>query len=59
MTVRERLALGDFNHMAQSRQPDGSLMVTLTKRGDPHIYRMWVSHLYEPGEVVLRQEVTP
>lgn len=57
MTVRERLAMGVFNHMGQEKQPDGSVVVTLTKRGDPHIYRMWVTGLYTPQEHVIREEV--
>jgi len=58
MTVRERLAKGEFNHMNQQLQPDGSLLVTLTKRGDPHIYRITVLHLYQPDERVLREETS-
>ena len=57
MTVRERLALGDFNDMSQERQADGSVIVTLTKRGDPHVYRMKVRDLYKPTEVVEWEEV--
>lgn len=57
MTVRERLARGDFNDMSQEQQSDGSLLATLTKRGDPHIYRMWVKNLYTKDEVVLKEEV--
>ena len=58
MTVRERLAMGEFNAMSQAVQPDGSLLVTMTKRGDPHAYRMWVTGLYKPTERVIREEVT-
>ncbi len=58
MTVREWLARGEFNHMSQAVQSDGSLLVTLTKRGDPHIYRLWVVDLYKPTERVIREEVT-
>lgn len=57
MTVRERLALGEFNNMDQAHQPDGSVIVTLTKRGDNHVYRMWVSDLYKASEQVLREEI--
>ena len=56
MTVRERLAKGEFNHMSQDLQPDGSLLVVLTKRGDPHVYKMWVRDLYKPTEAVLKEE---
>ena len=58
MTGREKLAKGDFNYMSQEHQPDGSVLVTLTKRGDNHVYRMWVRDLYLPTEVVLKEEIT-
>ncbi len=58
MLVRERLARGEFNNMSQAVQADGSLLVTLTKRGDPHVYRMWIKGLYTKGEQVIREEVT-
>lgn len=58
MTVREMLANGDFNDMTQENQPDGSVLVTLGKRGDPKVYRMWVRDLYQPTEMVIKEEVT-
>lgn len=58
MAVREMLAKGDFNYMSQERQPDGSLLVTLTKHGDPHVYKMWVRDLYKPTEIVIKEEIT-
>jgi hypothetical protein len=57
MRVREMLARGEFNYMSQEAQLDGSVLVTLTKRGDPHVYRMWVRDLYQPTERVLREEI--
>jgi hypothetical protein len=57
MTVRERLAKGDFNNMSQAKQADGSVLVTLTKRGDNHIYKLWVKDLYLPTEQVIKEEV--
>jgi len=57
MTVREMLAKGQFNHMSQAAQPDGSLLVTLTRRGDSRVYRMWVTGLYTTAERVIREEV--
>lgn len=57
MTVRERLAKGEFNHMSQLRQPDGSVLVTLTKRGDPHVYKMLVKNLYRSDEEVIKEWV--
>ncbi len=44
--------------MSQAVQPDGSVLVTLTKRGDPHVYRLWVRNLYRKDEVVIREETT-
>jgi len=55
MIVRERLAKGDFNHMSQETQPDGSVLVTMTKRGDNHVYKLLVRDLYKPTERVIRQ----
>jgi hypothetical protein len=52
------LTKGDFNHMSQEKQPAGSVLVTLTKRGDPHTYKMWVKDLYKPTEEILKEEVT-
>lgn len=57
MTVRERLARGDFNTMSQVEQPDGSVLVTLTKRGDNHVYKLWVRDLYKPTERVIKEEI--
>ncbi len=57
MALREMLANGEFNYMRGDKQPDGSVLVTLTKRGDPHVYRMWVKDLYKPTEQVLREEI--
>ncbi len=58
MTVRERLTRHEFNTMNQAKQPDGSLLVTLTKHDDNHVYRMWVRDLYKPTEQVIKEEIT-
>ena len=58
MKVREMLALGAFNHMSQEALADGSVLVTLTKRGDRHVYKMWVKDLYRPTERVIKEEIT-
>ncbi len=58
MTVRERLIRGEFNHMSQEQLPGGIVLVTLTKRGDPHVYKMWVTGLYTAAERVVREEIT-
>lgn len=57
MTVRERLAQGEFNYMSQEQLPDGSVLVTMTKRGDNHVYKMIVRDLYKPTEKVLKETV--
>lgn len=53
----EKLKTGDFNHMSQERQPDGSILVTLSKRGEGKVYRFRVKDLYLPTEQVLSEEV--
>ena len=58
MRVETRLLTGDFNHMSQHRQPDSSVLVTLTKRGDPHIYEMVVFDLYGPLQRVISEVIT-
>jgi len=55
--VRKRLKEGNFNTMNQECQPDGSVIITLTKRGDPHIYRMKVKDLYGKKEKVEWEKV--
>lgn len=57
MKVREMLAKGEFNHMNQKRQADGSLLITLTKRGDEKVYKMVIKNLYQPDEEVISEEV--
>ena len=57
MTVRERLTKGDFNDMSQVTQPDGSVLITLTRRGDPHKYILLVKNLYRADEELLREKV--
>jgi hypothetical protein len=52
------LASGAFNNMSQVKQEDGSLLVTLEKRGDPKSYKLWVKNLYKPDEKVIKEEVT-
>lgn len=57
--VRDMLTKGNFNDMSQSKQSDGSVLVTLIKRGDPHVYKMWVTGLYTPQEAIIKEEITP
>lgn len=58
MTPHEMWTRGAYNYCNQTEQPDGSVLVTLTKRGDPHVYRMWVTGLGTPQERVLKEEIT-
>jgi len=52
-----KLYAGDFNDMNQERQPDGSVFITLSKRGEDKIYRFRVEGLYGENEQVLEHEV--
>ena len=52
MTVIERFKKGDFNYMSQEAQADGSVIITLTRRGYPHVYQFKVRNLYKADEVV-------
>jgi len=53
----KKLKAGDFNNMNQSPQPDGSVIITLSKRGENKSYRFRVHDLYGPDEKVLEHEV--
>lgn len=43
--------------MSQERQPDGSVIITLSKRGEHKSFRFRVRDLYGPDETVLEEEV--
>lgn len=53
----EKLKEGDFNNMNQEGQPDGSVLVTLSKRGEGKTYKFRVKDLYGKNEEVLSEEV--
>ena len=53
----EKLKAGDFNVMQQESQSDGSVIVTLSKRGENKTYRFTVKNLYGEAEEVLPEEV--
>jgi len=53
----KRLYSGDFNDMSQERLPDGSVIVTLSKRGEGKSYRFRVKDLYGEHEEVMEHEV--
>ena len=52
-----KLYTGDFNDMNQEWQPDGSVIITLSRRGEDKSYRFRVKDLYGENEEVLEHEV--
>ena len=59
MIHTKKLYSGDFNYMGQEQQPDGSVIITLSKRGENVVYRFRVKDLYGEHEQVLEHEVIP
>lgn len=53
----EKLKTGDFNGMSQDWQDDGSVIITLVKRGEGKTYRFRVKDLYGENEEVLSEEI--
>jgi len=53
----DKLKAGDFNDMSQEKQPDGSILITLSKRGEGKVYRFRVKDLYGKNEEVLEEEI--
>ena len=53
----EKLKKGDFNNMSQEEQEDGSVIITLVKRGEGKRYRFRVKDLYGKHEQVLEEEI--
>lgn len=52
-----KLKAGDFNEMSQDWQADGTVIITLSKRGERRIYKLCVQDLYGEHEEVLSEEV--
>ena len=52
----KKLKAGVFNNMSQERQPDGSVVVTLTGRRYAEAYKFRVKDLYGPDEQELNIE---
>ena len=52
-----KLYTGDFNGAKQEEQSDGSVIITLAKRGEDKTYRFRVKDLYGEHEEVLEHEV--
>jgi len=57
MTGLEKLKSGDFNDMSQEEQLDGTVIVTLSKRGEGKVYKLHVKDLYGEHEEVLWEKV--
>ncbi len=57
MNGLEKLKEGDFNYMSQEEQPDGSVLVILSKRVEGKTYRFVVKDLYGKNERVISEEV--
>lgn len=55
----KKLYSGDFNVMSQEGQPDGSVVITLVKRGENKSYCFHVVDLYGADEEVLAHNVKP
>ena len=52
---RDKLKAGDFNNMSQVSLPDGTVIITLSSRKYPEVYRFRVRDLYGPNEEVLEE----
>lgn len=52
-----KLRTGDFNNMSQETLSDGTVIVTLSKRGEGKVYIFQVYDLYGKNEEVLAEEV--
>lgn len=52
-----RLKTGNFNEMKQEPQPDGSVVITLHKRGEKRVFKFRVKNLYQENEEILEHEV--
>ncbi len=53
----KKLYSGDFNDMSQEWQPDGSVIITLSKRGEDKTYHCRVKDPYGEHEAVLEHKV--
>lgn len=55
----KKLYSGDFNSMSQEWQPDGSVIITLSKEGEKKAYKFKVTDLYGENEEVTEHQVIP
>lgn len=57
MNGLNRLYRGEVNYMKQEPQPDGSVIITISKHGEGKTHRFRVKDLYGENEDVLEHEV--
>lgn len=53
----DKLYNGEFNTMRQEHQPDGTIIITLSKSGEGKVYRFRVKDLYGKDEEILEHEI--
>jgi len=53
----KNLRAGNFNSVDYAWQADGTVIITLAKRGEGKIYKLHIKDLYGPNEEVLSEEV--
>lgn len=53
---QRRLYSGDYNSMQQDRQPDGTVIVTVSGGRTPLVHRMHIRDLWGENEEVLSEE---
>ncbi|MBA7613440.1 hypothetical protein ES703_20689 [subsurface metagenome] len=56
---QRRLYSGDYNYLFQDRQPDGSVIVTVSGGKSGQAHRMHVRDLWGEHEEVLQEEALP
>jgi len=52
----EKLKSGDFHVMTQKEMPDGSILVTLSKREENETHEFVVKNLYKKNEKILSEK---
>ena len=53
----KKLKTGNFNDMSQEPQDDGTVIITLVKRGEGKVYVFHVYDLYGENEKVLVENI--
>ena len=57
MSILEMYRAGDFNSFNGELQADGTVIITLAKRGEGKVYKAQVKDFNGPNEAVLWEEV--